>query len=164
MELWFDDDRGRLKHVVKWIDSNERLYSCITNAGDHKFANPITKFFLCHIIENAFPPGTTVTVTSGCDRKSAHHGKFCNAIDYFINHYPEGRKAQLEKYITDITTIIQFVDRTNVNTKIGIGIYPQKLIMHLDFEKGPRRWAEVRGGYISMEDGVKEIRKEWESL
>ena len=157
-------------HEVPWQKTNTAFYDCYTNHDKHPNVNPITLAFGCLAVSET--DMESLTITSGCDRKSYHHGKFCAAIDMFPDEYA-GRDIRefADEYARNFYQMVVFLDDNPwIAQRCAIGAYPPHckadgseargtLHVHWDCMGKGRRWAVIRGKQVPIVDGLREFRR-----
>lgn len=156
-------------HVVSWPNSNDAFYDCITNFENHEFMNPLTKAFGCMAADHAGL--TSLTITSGCDRKSFHHGKFCNAMDFYFEDYTGSNVDDFAKeYIQKFAALIDFLNvHPWVADRVSLGFYPSHCRngravrgtghIHFGARGDSALWGWIHGRQVTITEAVKAYRE-----
>lgn len=163
-------------NVTDWREIEvEESFVCFTNSPKHPFVYPFTKKFLCDFVGDT-PEIKTVTITSGCNRKSDHHGKFCTAVDVYFDSYQGGSiKEWALEYLDKIYLFLFWAEAQWDSHLVTIGIYPphfdtygklkkNSLHLHIAYNNRGGRFGYVDGSQVSIVTALQYLEEVINSL
>lgn len=154
--LWANE-----KHILDWRSIESKFDSCITNASRHPTVSPRVKMLLCDFIGRT-EEVETFTVTSGCNRKSDHHGPYCAVLDGYFNTY---KGSSVKEWALEYLNVMYlwhiYIEGSPFSDVITYGYYPpffddggklQKNSLHFHISANGRkgRFAFIEGRQVTI--------------
>lgn len=84
------------------------------------------------------------------DSKTSQHYD-CNAIDFYLGAYTGDRPQDLQQYMERFDRLVFYLEEQGLLDLVGIGLYPDRNTIHLDFRGHRARWAFIGNEQISVQ-------------
>ena len=163
-------------NVIDWWENQDKLFDrYITNNRDHPTLSPHTKHFVVAFLAET-EGVSTVTITSGCNRKSDHHGKNCMAMDKYFDQYKGGSiKEWALEYLDKLFLYLSWAESQWDSHLVTICVYPPHydsngklkkngLHVHTAYNFRGGRCGFINGRQVSIYEALEHLEAVIEGL